>query len=71
LKHDFTALDGIVYVTFTALNASGATVYDLVRPVTTGVGNQPEAATGGPNYGWLPDEDVLGLPIADISLMRN
>jgi hypothetical protein len=26
------------------------------------------ADAGGPSYGWFPDEDVLGLPVAQISL---
>jgi hypothetical protein len=71
LKHDFSPLNGTVYVTFTTLDPSGATVYNLARPVTTQVGSQPVASTGGPNYGWFPDEDVLGLPVARISLLRN
>jgi hypothetical protein len=26
------------------------------------------STTGGPLYGWLPTEDVSGLPLANISL---
>jgi len=45
------------------LNSAAVSVFN--QGVNTG---HPVATTGGPNYGWLPDEDVLGLPIAQVSL---
>ena len=72
-SQDFSSLAGVVYCTYTVLNSSGGTVWTTTVPVNDPSTGQPEqtSATGGPNYGWLPDEDVLGLPIADISLTRN
>ena len=56
-----------VFVTYSILNSLG---HNAVAPVTTDTGHTP-AAVGGPQYGWLPDEDVLGLPIAKSSLTLN
>jgi hypothetical protein len=72
-NEDFTPLDGVVYVTYTILNASGGTVFNKSHPVSNPNTSEPllASATGGPNYYWLPDEDALGLPVADISLSQN
>ena len=72
-EEDFTPLNGDVYVTYTVLNASGGSVFNASHPVENPNTGLPLAiaATGGPNYYWIPDEDVLGLPVADISLTRN
>jgi len=73
----FTPLNGVVYVTYHVLNASGTPVFNesnqviVTLPNTNQAVPAPVSATGGPNYYWLPDEDVLGLPVADISLTKN
>ena len=65
LKQNFQSVAGQVVVTYSITPPSG--------PVWTSVVNTGEAtsATGGPSYGWFADEDVLGLPIAQISLRNN
>jgi len=59
----FTAVGGIVNDSYSVLNSAAVSVFN--QGVNTG---NPVATTGGPDYGWLPDEDVLGLPIAQVSL---
>jgi hypothetical protein len=61
---------GVVYVTYavasngsTGQNSPGSQVWTY----TENSGNAT-ATTGGPLYGWLPTEDVSGLPLANISL---
>ncbi|MGD0311246.1 MAG: hypothetical protein ABSC90_02195 [Acidimicrobiales bacterium] len=65
LKQDFQSVAGQVVVTYSVTPPTG--------PVWSSVVNTGEAttATGGPSYGWFADEDVLGLPIAQISLKNN
>jgi hypothetical protein len=57
------AVGGEVSDNFTAVNSADASVFQ--QTVDTG---HSTATVGGVNYGWFPDEDVLGLPIADSSL---
>lgn len=59
----FTAAGGQVIDTYQVLNSASTPVFGQTVPTgyaTSGV--------GGPDYGWLPDEDVLGLPVAQVSL---
>jgi len=69
----FSQLNGVVYVTYNVLDSSGNSVWSTDHSVTNPGTGLPQAAatTGGPNYYWLPDEDALGLPVADISLIQN
>jgi len=60
---EFTAVAGIVHDSYSVLNSAAVPVFS--QSVNTG---HATAAVGGPDYGWLPDEDVLGLPIAQVSL---
>lgn len=66
-SQDFVSLSGMVYDGMTVKNAAGSYVFDPPA-VNTGL---PSSEVGGPNYGWFPDEDVLGLPIAQVSLTKN
>jgi hypothetical protein len=66
----FSNVGGVVYVTYavasngsTGQNSPGSQVWTY----TENSGNAT-ATTGGPLYGWLPTEDVSGLPLANISL---
>jgi hypothetical protein len=65
LKQDFQSVNGSIVVTYSITPPSG--------PVWTQVVNTGEATsgTGGPSYGWFADEDVLGFPVAQISLKKN
>ncbi len=64
-NQDFQSVAGQVVVTYSITPPSG--------PAWTSVVNTGEATsgTGGPSYGWFADEDVLGLPIAQISIKNN
>jgi hypothetical protein len=64
-KQDFQSTAGQVVVTYSVTPPSGP-VWSSV--VDTG---ESTSGTGGPSYGWFADEDVLGLPIAQISLKNN
>jgi hypothetical protein len=59
----FTVVGNQIFDTYSVLNSAATQVFTDV--VATG---HAPSATGGPDYGWLPDEDALGLPIADVSL---
>lgn len=59
----FTSVGGVVQDTYSVLDSSATSVFNQV--VNTG---NATTGVGGPDYGWLPDEDVLGLPIAQVSL---
>jgi hypothetical protein len=54
---------GNVVVTYVLANPSGAGVFSDIQQTAI-----QTADAGGPSYGWFPDEDVLGLPVAQISL---
>lgn len=64
-KQDFQSVAGQIVVTYTLTPPSGPA---WTSTVNTG---EPTSGTGGPSYGWFADEDVLGLPIAQISLKGN
>jgi hypothetical protein len=66
-KIDFTPVAGDVAAKFSILNVLNHTV---VAPTTEDTANAT-SSVGGPAYGWLPDEDILGLPIAGSSLTVN
>ncbi len=61
----FQPVAGSVVVTYSVTPPTG--------PVWTSVVNTGLAtsATGGPSYGWLADEDILGLPVSQISMKKN
>jgi hypothetical protein len=59
----FSSVGAAISVNYILINPSGATsLYQLEQP---GIATRD---AGGPNYGWFPDEDALGLPIANDSL---
>lgn len=59
----FNNVGGQITVTYIMVGPSGTTdLYSLTHPGIAAAG------AGGPNYGWFPDEDALGLPVADVSL---
>ncbi len=64
-QQDFQSVDNQVAVTYTITPPTGPAWSSVVD---TG---EVTSATGGPSYGWFADEDVLGLPIAQISLRNN
>jgi hypothetical protein len=65
-NEDFTSQAGELYGAYSIHNASSTQVFSQV--VDTGLAT---SGVGGPRYGWFPDEDVLGLPIAQVSLTQN
>ncbi len=64
-NQDFQSVGGQVLVTYSVVPPTGPTWTSVVN---TGLST---SSTGGPSYGWLADEDVLGLPIARVSLQKN
>jgi hypothetical protein len=63
LETFFAPYDGQVTADYILVNPDGSRgFYDFEE---SGIAT---ADAGGPNYGWFPDEDVLGLPISSISL---
>ena len=64
---NFTESGGQVNDQFTILNAASTIVFTS----TVDCAGVTPSDVGGPLYGWFPDEDVLGLPIAQISLTKN
>jgi hypothetical protein len=65
LEQQFYSIGGQIVADFLLVNSSGTTVERVLQE--TGIAT---ADAGGPNYGWFPDEDVLGLPVAQISLTK-
>ncbi len=66
---DFTAVPhGDVFDTYTVVDDSTSRSVFAPPAVDT---TQPVSGVGGPLYGWFPDEDVQGLPIAQASLQKN
>jgi len=65
LKQVFQSVAGQIVVTYSVTPASGPAWTSIVN---TG---EPTSGTGGPSYLWFADEDVLGLPIAQVSLKSN
>jgi hypothetical protein len=66
-KINFHPVAGDVAATFSIVNSLGHSAITAVVEDTTNA----TSSVGGPAYGWLPDEDILGLPIADSSLSIN
>jgi hypothetical protein len=64
---NFTESGGQVNDQFTILNSASTVVFSSAVDCA---GVTP-STVGGPLYGWFPDEDVLGLPIAQVSLTKN
>jgi len=58
-SQQFYDVGGSIAADLIATDPSGNTVTSSLQQ--TGIS---AADAGGPNYGWFPDEDVLGLPIA-------
>jgi len=61
-KLTFTAVSGEVYARYQVLNSASTSVFKSF--LDTG---SAQAATGGVRYGWFDNEDVLGLPVAQVS----
>jgi hypothetical protein len=59
----FASVGGDVYDSYAVLNSANTSVFGQV--VNTG---NATTGVGGPDYGWLPDEDILGLPLAQVTL---
>jgi hypothetical protein len=64
---NFTESAGQVFDQFTILNSASAPVFTS----NVELAGITSSNVGGPLYGWFPDEDVLGLPVAQISLTKN
>ncbi len=58
----FTAVGGEVFATYSVLNSASTSVFAAAQDTGT-----QAAATGGVRYGWFDNEDVLGLPVAQVS----
>jgi hypothetical protein len=73
LQMNFTNNAGIIDVTYSVLSDGstgqtnpGTQVWSYTE--NTGIST---ASSGGPQYGWLPTEDVSGLPLAQVALTLN
>ncbi len=66
-KINFHPVTGDVAATYSIVNSIGQNAITAVVQPTT----HATSSVGGPAYGWLPDEDILGLPIADAALSIN
>jgi hypothetical protein len=66
-KINFHPVAGKVAATFSIVNSLG---HSAITPVVEDTTNAT-SSVGGPAYGWLPDEDILGLPIAGSALSIN
>jgi hypothetical protein len=60
-QQQFFDVGGQIAADLIAANSSGTSVISSLQQ--TGIS---AADAGGPNYGWFPDEDVQGLPIAQM-----
>ena len=58
----FTAVGGEVFATYSVLNPASTSVFASTQDT-----GSTQAATGGVRYGWFDNEDVLGLPVAQVS----
>ncbi len=72
LQMNFTNGAGTVYVTYSVLSdgSTGQNTPSQVWSYTENTGIAT-ASSGGPLYGWLPTEDVSGLPLAQVRLAVN
>jgi len=66
-KINFHPVAGDVAATFSIVNSLGQSAMTAVVEHTANA----TSSVGGPAYGWLPDEDILGLPIAGSALSIN
>jgi hypothetical protein len=66
-KINFHVVAGKVAATYSIVNSIN---HSAITAVTEDTADAP-SSVGGPAYGWLPDEDILGLPIADSALSIN
>jgi len=66
---NFHTVGSDVDVTYSITNPVGNAVAGF--PISNVDSGHATSKVGGPDYGWLPDEDVLGLPIAKSSLTLN
>lgn len=72
--HTFYWNAGEINVHYTVKNSAGDTVFQYLETENSMPGIGPLTSPtqlGGPHYGWLPDEDVLGLPLAQETLRKN
>jgi hypothetical protein len=65
LEQNFQSVGGQVYVTYTIVPPHGSS---WTSAVDTG---EATSGVGGPSYLWFADEDVLGLPVAQVSVHEN
>ncbi len=72
LQMNFTNGAGTVYVVYSVLSdgSTGQSTPTQVWSYTENTGIAT-ASSGGPLYGWLPTEDVSGLPVAQVRLAVN
>ena len=72
LQMNFTNGAGTVFVTYSVLSdgSTGQNTPTQVWSYTQNTGIAT-ASSGGPLYGWLPTEDVSGLPLAQVRLALN
>ncbi len=64
-EQQFYGIGGQIDVQYLVANSSSQTVFSNLDESGIAQGD-----AGGPNYGWFPDEDVLGLPVAQVSLTK-
>ena len=64
---NFAVNGGVIYPAYSILDSANTPVFSFVDNTNL----HTVAATGGPRYGWLADENVLGLPISQVSLHIN
>ncbi len=64
-SQQFVSVGGQVVCYYSLTNSTNQS--ELFTLQQTGIAT---ADAGGPNYGWFPDEDVLGLPVALVSLTK-
>jgi hypothetical protein len=62
-NEQFTSLSGVLVEAGSVLSPSNASVFSNTDNTGDAI-----SGVGGPIYGWLPDEDVNGLPLANVSL---
>ncbi len=65
-SQQFSSVGGILYCHYAIQDAANATV----GSATENSGNAI-SGVGGPRYGWFADEDVSGLPVADVVLTKQ
>lgn len=74
-EHDFTfnSATNALNVVYSIVNSAGQTVFQSseLEDSIDSYSTLTIADLGGPNYGWFPDEDAQGLPVAMSTLTVN